>query len=584
MLSASGRYAIVFNGEVYNAPALRAELTDKGLAPAFRGRSDTETTLACVEAWGLEASLSKFIGMFAIALWDRQERALFLVRDRLGVKPLYYGQFGRAFLFGSELRALRAHPAFRAEVDRDALALYLRHNCVPTPYSIYCGVRKLPPGTYLRVDTAASHAPVPTPYWSAREAADAGLREPFAGSEAEMLDQLDALLRDAVALRMVSDVPLGVFLSGGIDSSLVTALMQAQSGRPVRSFAIGFEDEAYNEAGQAASVARHLETDHTELIVTAEQALATVPQMAGLYDEPFADSSQIPTYLVSQMARRHVTVSLSGDGGDELFGGYNRYFEGRALWNKLKRLPRGLRGVAGAALGAVPPRRWDGIFSALKPALRGGARVSQPGEKMSKLAGVLSVESADALYCRLVSHWRDPAGIVLGAVEPPTALTAFGGQPEIEDITHRMMYLDTVTYLPDDILVKVDRASMGVSLEAREPLLDHRLLEFAWRLPVTDKVRGRVGKWALRQVLSRYVPPALTDKPKMGFGVPLASWLRGPLRDWAEDLLDERRLRSDGFFDPRPIRQRWSQHLAGARNRHYELWDVLMFQSWLADN
>jgi asparagine synthase (glutamine-hydrolysing) len=585
MESASGRYVIVYNGEVYNAPALRAELCAEGIAPPFRGHSDTESMLACVEAWGLQRSLSRFIGMFAIALWDRQERRLTLVRDRFGVKPLLYGRFGQSLLFGSELRALRAHPAFRAEVSRDSLALLLRHNCVPGPRSIYQGVSKLPPGTFLTVEAGADEVPAPTPYWSAREEALRGIDAPFRGSEPEALDQLDALLRDAVALRMVSDVPLGVFLSGGVDSSLVTALMQAQSGRPVRTFNIGFEQGGYDESMHARDVAAHLGTDHTKLTVTPAEALEVVPRLGSLYDEPFADSSQIPTYLVSQMARRHVTVSLSGDGGDELFGGYNRYFQGPAVWRRLRRTPHSLRGAAGALLAGVGPGTWDALFRTAGPVLPRRLRFSQPGEKMAKLAGLLPAESADAMYCRLVSHWTDPASVVVGASDPLECdIMQVARQSGIEEMTGRMMYLDTISYLPDDILVKVDRASMAVSLEAREPLLDHRLFELAWRLPLALKVRGGTGKWAPRRVLDRYVPATLIDRPKQGFAVPLAEWLRGPLRDWAEALLGESRLRSEGFFRPGPIRRTWAAHLSGARDHHHELWDALMFQAWLEAN
>ncbi len=582
MLSACGRYVVVYNGEIYNFRALRSRLEEEG--ERFRSQSDTEVLLAAVSRWGPAEALARFNGMFAFALWDRHARRLILARDRLGEKPLYYGWMGRTFLFGSELKALRAYPEFVGEVDRGALALYMRHNYVPAPYCIYRGVRKLPPAAWLSVEPGRpGDWPAPIPYWSLRAAAERGVAEPLEGSEEEAADELDALLRDAVRLRMVADVPLGAFLSGGIDSSTVVALMQAQSARPVRTFTIGFHVRAYNEAEHAKAVARHLGTDHTELYVTPEEALAVIPRLPALYDEPFADSSQVPTFLVAQMARRHVTVALSGDGGDELFGGYNRYFWGRDLWRRLGRLPAGLRRVAARGLTAVSPETWGRVLRGLDPLVPRRLRTSNPGEKVHKLAGVVAVENPTRLYLSLVSHWDEPATVVLGAEEPPTPLTDAEQWPGFEDFTLRMMYLDAVTYLPDDILVKVDRASMGVSLEARIPLLDHRVVEYAWRLPLSRKVQGGRGKALLRRVLYRYVPRELVERPKMGFGVPIDAWLRGPLREWAEDLLAEHRLRAEGYFDPGPIRLKWREHLAATRDWHYHLWDVLMFQAWLEE-
>ena len=535
MCSASGRYVITFNGEVYNFAAIRGELESTGVAPPFRGHSDTEVILAAIEAWGVEAAVRRFIGMFALALWDRRERRLHLIRDRLGVKPLYYGWVGGTFFFASELKALRVYPGFRPEVDRDVLTLFLRHIYIPAPYSIWKGVSKLLPGTVLTV--AKPLSAVPVPYWSAREVAEAGAREPFRGSQEEAIEQLETLLRDAVGLRMIADVPLGVFLSGGIDSSTVVALMQVQSSRPVKTFTIGFHESNYDEARYAREVARHLGTEHHELYVTPHEAQAVIPRLPSLYDEPFADASQIPTFLVSQLARQHVTVALSGDGGDEMFGGYNRYFWGRSIWKSLGWLPRFSRGLAARLLTGVSPSTWDRLLQRLNPLLPSWARVRTPGDKLVKLGEVIGAASADEMYYRLTSCWKAPGAVVAEGVEPPTLLNDATRWPRSLDFTQRMMYLDLMTYLPDDILVKVDRASMGVSLESREPLLDHRLVEFAWKLPMAMKVRGEEGKWLLRQVLIRHVPPTLIDRPKAGFGLPLDTWLAvrcatGPKACW----------------------------------------------------
>ena len=578
MFSADGRYAIVFNGEIYNFAELRTELS--ALGHGFRGHSDTEMMLAAVCQWGLVPAVRRFNGMFAIALWDRQERQLHLVRDRLGIKPLYYGRAGQTFLFGSELKALRAHPAFRDEIDRNALALYLRHNAIPAPYTIYTNICKLLPGTILTLSGDQLHQiPVPAPYWSAREVAEAGVARPFTGSDREAVRELDERLRLSVHERMVADVPLGAFLSGGVDSSTIVALMQAQSSRPVKTFTIGFQESGYNEAEYAREVARHLGTDHTELYVTPEQARAVIPRLPALYDEPFADSSQIPTFLISELARRHVTVSLSGDGGDELFGGYNRYSWAKKIWRTVGWIPASLRSHAAAALLRIPPASWDAALSGRFIPSRW--RISEAGEKIRKIAESLPADSPESIYLDLVSHWKEPASIVRGAAEPPTLLTSRESWACLPDYTAWMMYMDLVTYLPDDILVKVDRASMGVSLEARVPYLDdHRVLEFAWRLPLRMKMRNAQGKWLLRQVLYQYVPRQMIERPKKGFSVPIDAWLKGPLRGWAESLLGERRLKDEGFFNPKPIRQKWQEHLTGKHNWQYHLWDILMFQAW----
>ncbi len=583
MYSASGRYVIVFNGEIYNYLELRHELEQLGNV-TWRGHSDTEIMLAAFEAWGVKAALQRFIGMFAFALWDRRERTLFLARDRLGEKPLYYGWSGGVFLFGSELKALRAHPAFTATINRDALTLLLRHNYIPAPYSIYQGIAKLPPAAFatLTWPALARHAdPAIESYWSFREVAEAGIAYPLPADETAAIGELDTLLRDAVARQMVADVPLGAFLSGGVDSSTIVALMQAQSSRPVKTFTIGFHEAGYNEAEYAHAVARHLGTDHTELYVTPQQAQAVIPRLPQLYDEPFADSSQIPTVLISQLARTQVTVSLSGDAGDELFGGYNRYFLAERIWNSLSRLPPSLRAGMARLLLSIPTPWLDRVLNTLRPVLPQSLRYPQPGDKLHKLAELFTLQNAEHLYRQLVSHWDQPETLVIGGQEPATALTDTGQWANLPDFTQRMMYLDTLTYLPDDILVKVDRATMSVSLESRVPFLDHRVVEWAWRVPLNLKIRNGEGKWLLRQVLYRYVPKELIERPKQGFGVPIDHWLRGPLREWAEALLDESRLRQEGFFNPQPIRTKWTEHLVGTRNWQYYLWDVLMFQAWL---
>ncbi|EHN63235.1 asparagine synthase [Comamonas testosteroni ATCC 11996] len=523
--------------------------------------------------------------MFAIAVWDKRERSLTLARDRLGEKPLYYGWQGAGadacLLFGSDLAAIKAHPAFAADINRDALALYMRHNAIAAPHSIYRDIYKLQPGCLLTV-SLAQREPKREAYWSLPQVALQGAATPFAGTEVEAVDALEALLKDAVRQQMMADVPLGAFLSGGVDSSTVVALMQAQSQRPVKTFTIGFNEEGYNEALHAKAVAHHLGTDHTELYVTPQQALDVIPKLPQLYSEPFSDSSQIPTFLVSQLARQQVTVSLSGDAGDELFAGYSRYAFTRNLWRKLERLPQPLRRLGAAGIQALSPTSWNTLCKPVQPLLPGALRRSNMGDKLHKGAALLNARSVDELYLDLVTHWK-PDGLVQGATEPFTHLRgnplSLAGLDEVQ----RMMVLDAVTYLPDDILSKVDRAAMGVSLETRVPFLDHRVVEFAWQLPQQLKLRGRVGKWALREVLYRHVPKEMIERPKMGFGVPIDEWLRGPLRDWAEDLLSESRLRQEGYFNPVPIRQKWTEHVSGERNWQHHLWDVLMFQAWLKE-
>ncbi len=563
MHSACGRYVIAFNGEVYNYRQVRAELEAAAGPVAWRGHSDTEVMLAAIAHWGLRAALGRFNGMFAFALWDRQERTLHLARDRLGEKPLYYGWMGGVFLFGSELKALRAHPAWRGEVDRDVLALYMRHGYVPAPFSIHGGIHKLLPGTCLSLPAAAAPGDLPQPqaYWSAAQVAEQGAARPRRVAPEQAIDELEALLKDAVALRMEADVPLGAFLSGGIDSSTVVALMQAQSSQPVNTFSIGFHEAGFNEAVHAAEVARHLGTRHTELYVSPEEAMGVIPLLPTLYDEPFADSSQIPTYLVAKLARQHVTVALSGDGGDEFFAGYRRYFRESALWRRIGWMPRPLRRALASLVGALAPE-----FT---------------GHPLRKLTAMLPAASRERFFAHRISHWPEPERIVPGAREPLTVLTDPARWPSFDRFLDFMMFQDMMMYLPDDILVKVDRASMGVSLEARVPLLDHRVAEFAWRLPPDLKVRDGHSKWLLRQVLYRHVPRVLIDRPKRGFAVPIDSWLRGPLRDWAEGLLAEDRLRREGYFDPAGIRAKWREHVSGAHDWSGQMWFVLGFQAWL---
>ncbi len=591
MHSRTGRYVIVFNGEIYNFRYVRKEL-DAAISRDWRGNSDTEVILAAVEEWGLEEAVKRFIGMFAFAIWDRKERMLHLVRDRIGEKPLYYGWQGtgrdRVYLFGSELKALKAHPSWKGEIDSDALALYMRYNYVPAPFSIYKNIRKVLPGRILSVNArelvkSSNDSISQSPYWDAKKIVESMTQDTFMRSAPEAVSQLEILLKDAISLQMVADVPLGAFLSGGIDSSTVVALMQALSSRPVRTFTIGFFENDYNEAQYAKHVARHLGTDHTELYVTPREALDVIPKMPILYDEPFADSSQIPTYLISQMTRKHVTVSLSGDAGDELFAGYNRYFWSSGIWNKIGWMPRVLRRALRASVLSLPPQKWDIIYRYLSTMLPIKYRQSNVGDKAYKLAEMLAVQSPEQIYLGLVSHWNNPALIVRNSTEPLTILTDTAAWAHLQRFEERMMYLDLVTYLPDDILVKVDRAAMGVSLETRVPFLDHRVVEFAWQLPLSMKIRNGQGKWILRQILYKYVPKELVERPKTGFGVPIDSWLRGRLRPWAEELLSEKRLLEEGFFIPGPIRQKWKEHLSGKRNWQYHLWDVLMFQAWLAE-
>jgi asparagine synthase (glutamine-hydrolysing) len=572
MSSACGRFVITYNGEVFNADELRSELEAKGRN--FRGRSDTEVIVEGAAVWGVLPTVRRLIGMFALALWDRETQTLNLVRDRLGIKPLYWCNTAGRLGFGSELKALRADKQWTPELDRSALTAYMRFGYIPAPLTIYRGVKKLPPGSILTVRPGGP--PSVATYWSLEDVAREGQQKRFFDEEAAV-EALHALLRDAVKRRMVADVPLGAFLSGGLDSSTVVALMQAQSPRPVRTFSIGFQEEGYDEAANAAAVARHLGTEHTEVYASPRLALEVIPQLSEMFDEPFADASQIPTYLVSRMTREHVTVALSGDGGDEVFGGYTRYFRSEGLWRAIEAAPQPLRNFAASTVRTLSPAAWSTLGNLLPQ----HHRPAQFGDKMHKLANVLGgAPEASCFYEQVVSLWLNPEELMRGGVEPGGLHQNIRVRELVPDFVERMQYIDTLTYLPDDILTKVDRASMAVSLEARVPLLDHRVVEFSWSLPTEMKAGRGVGKRILRRVLNQYVPEALINRPKMGFAVPISSWLRHELRDWAETLLDARRLSSDGILNDIPVREKWSEHLSGKRNWAPQLWAVLMFQAW----
>jgi len=586
MASSCGRYVLSYNGEVYNHLELREELLQNGHKQSWRGHSDTETLLACFVFWGVTETLRKAVGMFAVALWDKAERTLTLARDRFGEKPLYYGWAGngsgQAFVFGSELKSLRAYPGFDNPVNRGALGLYFQFCTVPAPYSIYEDVFKLMPGTMLtlRADVTAMREVKPEKYWSLSDAVRKGLANQIV-DEREAVSTLESTLRNAVALQAVADVPLGAFLSGGIDSSTIVALMQTQSSRPVQTFTIGFEEAGFDESPYALAVARHLGTEHHELRVSAEDTLSVIPLLPQLYDEPFADSSQIPTYLVCKAARSSVAVALSGDAGDELFGGYNRYLWGKRIWNRIAWLPPEFRKLLGSCVQRLSVEQWDKLGRTIS----GSFRIVRLGDKAYKLAyRMKTVNSLDALYKSLVTEWPENIELVKGENHLLTQLDNQELVAGLGDAEHRMMLWDTMTYLPDDILTKVDRAAMGISLETRVPFLDHRVPELAWRLPLNMKIRDGKGKWLLRKVLDRYVPSSLIERPKAGFGIPVGQWLRGPLREWAEILIDKKRLEQEGYLNPEPVLEMWRQHQSGCYDWTARLWAVLMFQAWLEEN
>lgn len=581
MTSASGRFVMVYNGEIYNYQSLARELDQYGVA--WKGYSDTEVLLAGFEIWGMEKTLRKTNGMFALALWDKEKRSLFLARDRMGQKPLYYGYHQNYFFFSSEIKALKAHPSFHPEISRDAVIRFLRFSYVPTPYSIYNGIHKLTPGTSVEIPfhcLNTQQIPPPQPYWDLKEIALAGIANPFSCSEDDMVERLDRVLTTAVSRRMISDVPLGAFLSGGIDSSLIVALMQQNSARQVKTFTIGFGEKEFNEADVARAVSQALKTDHTELYLTPGHALEAIPVLPGLFDEPFADSSQIPTFLVSKMTKSHVTVALSGDGGDEMFAGYNRHFWGRYLWEKLEWFPVWCRTLCSRLLKAVPAKTWNRWFDRLNHGLPGRYRQHQAGDKLFKLSQVMTASDRKEFYYLLTSCWKKPAAVVVNGNEPDHPANRFHDQPAISDFTQWMQYIDMQTYLCDDIMTKVDRSSMGNSLEARSPFLDPEVVAFSWQVPMALKISRTEGKILLKKLLGRYISNDLIDRPKKGFGVPIDDWLRGPLREWARDLLNPRRLSNQGMFQVGPIQTMWKDHLSGRNNYQYHLWNVLMYQAW----
>jgi len=582
MSSVSGRFMIAYNGEIYNYQELKKELLQTGAI--FRGGSDTEVLLAAIEFWGVQKTLQRCVGMFAFSLWDKKEQILTLARDRMGEKPLYYGWQGkddkRTFLFGSELKSLRQHPDWQGGVNRDALANLLRYNYIPAPQTIHLGISKLRPGHVLQLKkTGKGWKEKEGCWWSLQEVAQRGKEKPFTGSRVDAVDHLDRLLRSAIQGQSLADVPLGAFLSGGVDSSSVVAVMQAVTDSPVKSFTIGFENSDYDESSDARAVADHLGTDHHELIVTVDDALSLIPQLPNYYDEPFADVSQIPTLLVSALAKKKVTVALSGDGGDEIFAGYNRHQWAPSLLNKMQYFPEIIRKAIVVLIESTSPKGWDSFFKIVDPVLPKKLRVQHPGEKIHKIAMLLKQSGEKELYSTLVRIWPNPIPILNG-----NSHNLIDDHRELwnteANYTERMTMLDTATYLPDDILVKVDRAAMANSLETRVPLLDHRIVEFAAQLPLSMKIHQGSGKWILRELLDRYAPRELIERPKSGFGIPIGEWLKEGLREWAEELLSEESLSDKDYFNVKQVRDVWRQHVSGKKNHQYQLWSVLMFQAW----
>ena len=592
MMSPCGRFSVIFNGEIYNHLQLRDKLNASAYKQSWKGHSDTETLVSAFSQWGIEKTLEQLVGMFAIAVWDIRIKKLYLIRDRFGEKPLYYGWSNNTFLFGSELKALRSYKGFNNEIDRNVLSLYMQYMYVPSPYSIFKDVYKLDPGCILEIDDSGKVQPPEQITSSVFNAKGISIKQWYSLSkiaknsqnnliedENEAIELLEKTLLESVQSQLISDVPLGAFLSGGIDSSMIVALMSKVCNHPVKTFTIGFEEGEFNEAVYAKDVAKHLETDHHELYITANDALKVIPSLPSLYDEPFADSSQIPTYLVSKLARKNVTVSLSGDAGDELFGGYNRYLWGKQVWGKLKWMPLIMRQVLGIGIHKIPVSIWNKSSCVLPRKYQ----VSSMGDKAHRMAHRLkNVGSLDDMYNSLVTEgFREEGLVINNRLILKTKLDDCSIALGIKESEQRMMLWDSVTYLPDDILTKVDRAAMGVSLETRIPFLDHRVAELAWRIPLNMKIKDGVGKWPVRQILYKYVPKELIERPKAGFAVPVGQWIRGPLHEWASDLLDESRIKREGYFDPKLVQQLWGQHLSGHYDWTPRLWAILMFQSWL---
>jgi asparagine synthase (glutamine-hydrolysing) len=587
MESISGRFVITYNGEIYNHLAIRRDLKKINSNINWKSNTDTETLLEALELWGIEKTLKKTIGMFAFALWDKKNRTLYLVRDRMGEKPLYFGWQGagvnKVFLFGSELKALKVHPEFSREINRNAITLQLRHNYIPDPYSIYKDIHKLLPGHYLKLtenDLTKNMLPPPIMYWSITKNAINGNSNQLTLNEENIQNDFENILKLSVKQKMISDVPLGAFLSGGIDSSTIVALMQSESNYPIKTFTIGFDEDDFNEAHYAKKIAKHLGTDHTELYFSSKTALEVIPKLPTIYDEPFSDNSQIPSFLLSQLTKQHVKVALSGDGGDELFCGYNRYTSINKWSKKFNLIPLSLRKILSYSAKTISPISWNKIFKLL-PGLNQNMNF---GYKIYKGAKALETNKLSDLYNILFSHWQNPSETVINSIEPGTLLSEFKTELSMLNNYEKMMVFDLITYLPNSILVKVDRASMASSLEARVPFLDHKVIEYAWKIPHTLKFRNGKGKWILRQILNKHVPKNLTERPKMGFGIPIGTWLRGPLRDWAENLLNEKRLLQEGYLNPKLIRYKWNEHLSNKNNWQYDLWNVLMFQAWIDSN
>ena len=586
MQSHSGRYVLSFNGEIYNHLELRGELKKNDPLIKWKSNSDTETLLEAIEFWGIEKAIKKFDGMFAFCLWDKKNHCLTLVRDRLGEKPLYYGWHGmgenKVFLFGSELKALKKHPDFSNEIDKDAIALQFRYNYIPDPYSIYKNIYKLLPGHYLQLtekNLKKNDLPDSITYWSLVQTAMSGVSNSFNKSEVEIQNELESQLKLTVKKQMISDTPLGAFLSGGTDSSLVVSLMQSQSNSPIKTFTIGFDDTDFNEAQYAKKIANHIGTDHTEMYISPKEAMNVIPKLTKMYDEPFSDSSQIPAFLISQLAKQQVKVALTGDGGDELFCGYNRYNFGEKLWNSSRATPAGLRKIFSIGIQLVSQKNWDKILKYL-PIIN---QYNNLGDKLHKGARALDAKTIFDFYLLLCSHWHKSNEVVLNSEETSIISNKLRQQIETLNKQQQMMVFDFLTYLPGDILVKVDRASMASSIETRAPFLDHKLIEYAWKIPHRLKNKNGQGKWILKEILKQYVPKNLTERPKMGFGVPIGTWLRGSLKDWAENLLDEKKMQEEGFLNSKLIKKKWKEHISGKKNWQHDLWDILMFQAWIRE-